>query len=272
MSGLLSTLISSSTYTIISQLFNKKKERNTIIDPISCIIKLSLLNYYPDSTKISIHDNAIIFDEPGFLQGTYRKIYGDGRDDLHNLHNPISKAIQWYSKVENISDLFILTIDGLNKLKKNYPDRSIVSDALSSYVKLIQRGIINKSSKYTQMYENLTDVEKNYISSLDASVIGINNKSNESRNSGENNNKIIDINSEKKSKNIVVANTKKVENEIHDFIKNLWSDSEIIIIIKLMNELKKSNDKRNLLSTINTLVKTKEDRLHTFIEEHTSIL
>lgn len=263
MSSLFTSILSTGTYNLLSQFFFNKKERNMIIDPISCIVKLSLLNFYPDGTKISIHNNVISFDKPSFFQGSYRTIYGDSQNDLHNLHNPISKAIQWYSNIDNITILFMSTIDGLKKLKSNYPNRSIVSDALNSYIKLIQKGIIHKKTPIKKNYENLTDEEQNYISTLDSSVIGGNFKLNRPDKLNLNN----DNKNNKKN-----DNNKSVDNEIHDFIKKLWTETEIKIIINLINELKETNNNNHLLHTIKTLITTKEKKLHDYIKTHTSIL
>lgn len=274
MSGILSTIISSSAYNIFNKIFYQRKERNMIIEPMSCIIKLSILQFYPEGTKISIHDNEIIFDEPGIFQGVYRNIYGDNRDDLHNLHNPISKALQWYNDIDDISTLYMSTIDGITTLKKNYPERSIVSDALNSYIKLIQRGLIklNKKGKHKidsieqNLYEHLSDDERKYIETLDSSVTGKRvNLSRKSENI---------VNSPNTSTNTASKDTETVirnDNEIHDFVKGLWSITEIKIIIQLIKELK-NNNKTNVLNTICTLVKVKESKLHEFIQNHSSVL
>ena len=45
----------------ITSFFLQKKEKNIIIDPISCLIKLSMLGLYPIGTKISVNNNGIHF-------------------------------------------------------------------------------------------------------------------------------------------------------------------------------------------------------------------
>ena len=53
--------IPNAIYGSLRNIFTTKRERNIIIDPFSCIIKLCLLNILPKGTKISIYDNKIYF-------------------------------------------------------------------------------------------------------------------------------------------------------------------------------------------------------------------
>ncbi len=70
--------------------FRNKQDKNIIIDPMSCLIKLSIIKFFPIGTKISIGDNMITILDPGLMQGTYRFVKGDGREDLHNLYVSMS--------------------------------------------------------------------------------------------------------------------------------------------------------------------------------------
>ena len=90
---LMNTMSSGLLDSIKYLLFNKK-DKNIIIDPFSCIIKLSLLSYQTEGTKISINDNQIFFNQPSYGQGLIRYLYGDGREDLHNLFKPIQKSVE----------------------------------------------------------------------------------------------------------------------------------------------------------------------------------
>lgn len=116
--------------------WKNNKEKNIIIDPISCLIKLSILGFYPDGTKISINNNMVNILEPSYFQGIYRFIRGDGREDLHNLYLPIIKSIEWYWDENNpeIKHLFDYSIKGIEKLKHSYPPNSIISHTLDLYI------------------------------------------------------------------------------------------------------------------------------------------
>lgn len=110
------------------------KDKNVILDPLSTLIKLSLLKFSPINTKISIGDNIVTILDPGILQGPYRFINGDGREDLHNLYIPIIKSLEWFIKIDNINILYDFAKDGLNNLKLSYPENSIISHTLDLYI------------------------------------------------------------------------------------------------------------------------------------------
>ena len=48
--------------------------KHLILEPLSCVLKLALLQYKPVGTKISVVNNAIQFNEPSFLQGITRSL------------------------------------------------------------------------------------------------------------------------------------------------------------------------------------------------------
>jgi hypothetical protein len=135
-------------------LFNgwkNNKEKNIIIDPMSCLIKLGLLTFYPVGTKISIADNKIALSEPSIFQGTFRFLNGDGREDLHNLCAPIMKSIEWYWNPDDkeIGALFDYAIAGLDKLRNTYPTNSIISHCLDLYAQYLVCKKVKKMDETT---------------------------------------------------------------------------------------------------------------------------
>ena len=68
---------------------NNNMNRNLILEPFCCILRIILLNYKPIGTKISIQNNSIQYYDPSIYQGILRSIYGDNREDIHNLYSPI---------------------------------------------------------------------------------------------------------------------------------------------------------------------------------------
>jgi hypothetical protein len=126
------------TLTIFDNLFKVNNDKNFIIDPLTCMIRLAMLSFKDIGTKISIIDNKIAFNDPHILQGPLRWSQGDNRDDLHNLYRPIVKALEWYDiKEENIKIIFDLSIEGLDKLKQAYIDNSSITHSLELYRKEI---------------------------------------------------------------------------------------------------------------------------------------
>ena len=64
-----------------------EKENDILLEPLSCIFRMILLNYKEEGTKISILNHSIQYNESNFYQGIMRTINGDTREDLHNLYN-----------------------------------------------------------------------------------------------------------------------------------------------------------------------------------------
>ena len=48
---------------------NMNIQKILILEPFCTLIKLILLSYKPDGTKISIYNNTIQFHEPSIIQG-----------------------------------------------------------------------------------------------------------------------------------------------------------------------------------------------------------
>ena len=123
---------------MIKSYFFNNEVKNSVLDPLTCIIRCAILSYKPVGTKLSINNNKISFVDPNFLQGTIRWTYGDKREDLHNIYNPIVKSTQWYS-VDNshILNIFKLSKKGLEKLKQSYEENSIITHSLSLYINIM---------------------------------------------------------------------------------------------------------------------------------------
>lgn len=138
-------------------LFTENKNKKIILEPISCIVKLILLNYKENGTKISISNNSIDFYEPSQFQGFLRNINGDGREDLHNLYNPIIKSLEWYppSEEEIYRYFYTKCKSGIEKLISSYDKESTISRTLELYCKLL-----NDSLESGDIEKGLNDCEK----------------------------------------------------------------------------------------------------------------
>ena len=113
---------------------------NLILEPLCCILRIILLNYKSDGTKISIQNNSIQYNDPTFYQGILRSIYGDNREDIHNLYAPILKGFEWYSitdsKINNY--LFENLIIGLEKLNSVYEENTIIHHSITHYITMVK--------------------------------------------------------------------------------------------------------------------------------------
>ena len=56
-----------------------------VLEPFYAVVKIALLNYYPDNTKISINNNEITFRLPTMYQGILRWSYGEDRSDIQYI-------------------------------------------------------------------------------------------------------------------------------------------------------------------------------------------
>jgi len=139
-----------SIYKFFNSIFYENNN-HSIIDPLTCLIRLAMLEFKPINTKISIKNNRITYNDPNILQGALRWTNGDNRSDIHNIYNPIIKAIKWYEpENEDIKNIFKYAIKGLEKLKMSYEENSIISHSIEYYITFIKQNFKNKKNKETE--------------------------------------------------------------------------------------------------------------------------
>ena len=149
---------------------------NIILEPLTCIIRLILLNYKEKGTKISIDNNSINYDYPNQFQGIIRNFKGDSREHLHNIYNPLEKSFVWYNKDdEKYEFLYLKCISGLNKLRDTYDKKSTIHHTLQHFIDIINNNLQGKkidnnihSNDYT-----LSDEFKNYWKESEINIIYI---------------------------------------------------------------------------------------------------
>tara|TARA_B100001057_G_C22860479_1_gene954338 strand:+ start:758 stop:1582 length:825 start_codon:yes stop_codon:yes gene_type:complete len=274
--------MSSGLFYSIKNFILQKKEKNIIIDPFSCLIKLALLNYQEEGTKISIIENKIFFNQPIYGQGIIRFLYGDGREDLHNLFNPIQKSVIWFSN-SKVDMLFIFNqaISGLKCLKKSYSQFATIQHTIDYYISIINDNL----NIYNNNDDNQNDKNnQNYVVSEEPKLAKTKKnkyiKNNDTDKNDENVNNL-DINNSLKLNNSLDLNSSIDDtNELNNldtskFLKRLWTDREINIIINLFKEYrnkKSDDDKKYVFDSIMNYCKMKEEKLNKYIEEKSSIL
>lgn len=106
---------------------------DAVLDPFSTLVRIALLSYLPEGTKIGILNNSILYTPPtliGKLLRTGMHYIGPGcsRDMMHTLRHPIEHAVCWYPEAK---ELFEKAKDGLRMLRDTYSDSGNVKDALS---------------------------------------------------------------------------------------------------------------------------------------------
>ena len=131
-------------YDVLSQ-YSVPENKNIILEPLSSIFRMMLLNYQNKGTKISIYNNSICYNEPTYFQGMIRSYNGDTRNDLHNLYNPFLKCIEWYQVDDEIYRYFYEKCKlGLNLLLESYEKDSIIYHTLNHYCKLFKDVLENQ--------------------------------------------------------------------------------------------------------------------------------
>lgn len=128
----------------INQYLPESKKEFQLLEPLTTIIRLAALSFYPKGTKIAISNNKIYYQEPDNFQGIYRWVNGFKRDELHQLFRPITVCAKTYTNMEDESIIIIFkyAIKGLNNLKKSYNNMSnIVCHSLDLYINVIKNAI-----------------------------------------------------------------------------------------------------------------------------------
>jgi len=114
-------------------------KKHLILEPLSCVLRIILLQYKDKGTKISIINNGISYNNPTIAQGFLRSWYGDTREDLHNICNPLIYFTRWYPKVDpQFNDLYTECEKGFISLKGAYDTHSTIHHTINHYVSLLK--------------------------------------------------------------------------------------------------------------------------------------
>ena len=301
-------IIASGALQGLKSLFQKKTEHNVIIDPFSCLIKLSLLRFLDSGTKISIHNNCLYFNSPTYIQGMIRFMYGDNREHLHNLYLPIQKSVEWYwnDKNNDMTYIFNNAVIGLKMLKNAYSEYATIQHTLDYYIIILMQknatliakmGIksLNIDTLTNELLDdNETSNNTNTTSSNTNNIITSNNTNNYNKNKNKNKHKsenneynridtitnnTLEPNDEIKKENYQeptkeTININKLK-DIHKFLYSLWNEREINIVINLYKELESkqhTEEKTNIYDNLMNYCSMKETKLNKYIEQISSIL
>lgn len=217
-------------YNLFNSFFYNNTKPDSIIEPLTCLIRLSIINFKPLNTKLSIYNNRITYDEPNILQGAMRWSNGDNREDIHNIFNPIRKAGEWFDlNNDNLKTIFKFSVKGLEKLKLSYNENSTIAHSIEYYILFLKNKINEKNEKN----------EKNTITTR-------NNKNN--MNNTDN-----------------TDNTDNIEsNSIYLKLKKLWNEREINIVNNILLQLEDNSNNNNitenepLIIALETILEQKE--------------
>ena len=150
------------TITSIQDDNTKINVKSYILDPLSVIVKLAILNNKPVGTKLLIQNNVIYFQEPGPFQSIARIVYKSNKTDLQYIYNPINIAClhflskQFVEKSPRIKNLFLCAQNGLKKLIETYKSCSIITITLNYYYSLLTNHISQTYNDSMFVKDNLT--------------------------------------------------------------------------------------------------------------------
>lgn len=137
-----------------------REDRIFKLDSLYTVIKIGLLSFYPENTKLSIHNNEIYLQEPYASQSIVRYYFSDSKNDLHNLKDPIRDACSRYLNKDTVI-IFQNCVAGLKKLMITYKNYKIVVDSLEAYSLCIEASISEMEEKEDIQNRNIYDEKWN---------------------------------------------------------------------------------------------------------------
>lgn len=203
--------------------------KSKIVEPIYTIIKISCLNFYPDNTKISIHNNVIKSRLPTSYQGIIRWGYGEDRTDIKYIEQSILFGLKILENMKiDYKQLVFSLYSGINKLTLCYVD----------------------DNKYKLLLQNLEQKVKSLFETgkLDNCKLSI-------HKGDYNYNTIVDLWSKNEIKFIndnfkIINSLYKLDKTINFNTKREIREHYVVIIKQIMN-LKNENFKMKCLSNVN---------------------
>ena len=106
-----------------------RKERfEIILEPFQAVTQLAMLSFCPQGSKLSIVDNILYVQMPGWRQPLERSYYSDRRDDLFYLFKMITRFNRFYGYFKDkqgvLPKLFVLLTElsktGIDVLIQTY--------------------------------------------------------------------------------------------------------------------------------------------------------
>jgi len=221
---------------------------NSRLDPLTTLIKLSILPFKPEGTKLSIDSNYIYYSENTVFQFAVRKYFGDSYNDLRDLNKTLHKAVAWYYDDSKLKYLFENAIIGLEKLKKTYGNTG-KADAVQSYIDILSGfnyRVLNDINKEKEKIKNRNDNKNDARNKPE-------NKSNERdklENKPENRSNEKDK-LENKVENKLENRSEDSDLKLHDVLKNVWSDDDKEIILRFFYKIKTASTEEDINDKIN---------------------
>ena len=99
-----------------------------LLEPLSCLLRLAMLQFMPEGTKLGIHRSRIYIVDPWTLQPLVRWYMGSSRDDLFFLLRPVVAAkMRFNQKDEDLKRIMLHASMGLRALQRTYAKEANVA-------------------------------------------------------------------------------------------------------------------------------------------------
>lgn len=161
----------SKPYSYISEYLKSNDDRILLLEPLSVILKLSIMSFKAAHTKIAISNNQVVLQKPAFYQGFIRYLNGDGREDICFLLKPIIRSLELYEpnkseQSEELSYIYQRAILGLTKLRESYDDiPSTVCHSIDLYISILESHLDGHDIEVRSYVNNKQDPELNLSTS-----------------------------------------------------------------------------------------------------------
>jgi hypothetical protein len=156
---------------------NTLPKNEVVLDPLTTLIRLSLLPYKAENTKISVRNGSIEFDEPQ-LQASVRTLKRSARSALKELKPAIESATKLYNKRNvHIQYIFRKAIEGLRCLLHVYNPHKIrnpenVCNSIEWYIECLERSLqLNNTTTSYAYTNNLISNNNNNILEGDSKIV-----------------------------------------------------------------------------------------------------
>ena len=257
---------------------DKKKERfDIILEPLQALTQLSALAFCPIGSKLTISNNLLYIQIPGWGQGLLRSFNNDKHDDLFFLFNVIVRFNDFYGYLKESSGgsggedtkLFKLLI----KLAKQGID-----NLLLTYSTIDQPSLLHTLQMYQTLLDNPDLIIRNNSGAVVIAVTNTNNTKSSNNSSKKNNNDVQvpeniveNQNQTQNGKEDItnITNSKKGINDVFINIRKLYSAHERSILFHLLTLMEKHPDHhQTYLEAINAALMPINNQIKKWINDN----
>jgi hypothetical protein len=142
-------------------LVTKSKDNiDMILEPLQSMIQIALLSVSPIGTKLTIQNNILYLQNPGFTQPISRWYNSDKKDNLYFLFSIIKRFTLWYNPTVNLKSpinidvyqlILRMALKGFDNLIKTYNSSE---NATIIQVILMYRAILEFGDNFSDINTN----------------------------------------------------------------------------------------------------------------------